>query len=230
MKKRLLSTLIVAGLTTTNLAGCVAPIVMGGAFVSGVLVASDRRTTGTQVEDQGIELRAFNRLGEALGSQPHINVVSYNRQVLLTGEVPTEADREKAENIVSKIDNVRSVINELAVLGNSSLSSRTADTVITSRVKTALMDSKEISGTAFKIVTERGVVYMMGRVTQREANIATEIARRQSGVQKVVRVFDLISEEELKRIMPPPAPQAEMTSTPVMSGSGTPVNTQAPKY
>ena len=228
MKKLLLTTLA-ASLIASSLSGCVAPILMGGAFAGSVLVATDRRTSGAQVEDQGIELRATSRLAEALGDRVHINVTSYNRQVLITGEVPSEKDKATAEQIIVKVDNVKSVVNELGVLGNTNLSARSSDTLITSRVKAALLDDKQVYGNAFKIVTERGVVYMMGRVTAREADYATNIVRGQSGVQKVVRVLEAISEDELKQLVPAPASPVEMKSSPVMSGSGQPVVTTVPK-
>jgi osmotically-inducible protein OsmY len=228
MKKLLLTTLS-ASLIASSLSGCVAPILMGGAFAGSVLVATDRRTSGAQLEDQGIELRATSRLAEALGDRVHINVTSYNRQVLITGEVPSEKDKATAEQIIVKVDNVKSVVNELGVLGNTNLSARSSDTLITSRVKAALLDDKQVYGNAFKIVTERGVVYMMGRVTAREADYATNIVRGQSGVQKVVRVLEAISEDELKQLVPAPASQAEMKSSPVMSGTGQPVMTNSPK-
>jgi osmotically-inducible protein OsmY len=228
MKKLLLTTLA-ASLIGCGLSGCVAPLLMGGAFAGTILTATDRRTSGAQVEDQGIELRTSSRLSDALGERAHINVVSYNRQVLLTGEVPTERDKATAEQIASKVDNVKSVVNELGVLGNTSLSARSSDTLITSRVKTALLDDKDVYGNAFKIVTERGTVYMMGRVTKREADHATTIVRGQSGVQKVVRVLEMITEEELKLLLPPPESKAEMKSSPVMSGSGQPIMTNSPK-
>jgi osmotically-inducible protein OsmY len=202
---------------------------MGGVFAGGVIVASDRRTSGTLIEDEGIELRSASRIREALVERAHVNVNSYNRQVLLTGEVPTEADKVAAEQIVNKVENVKSVVNELAVLGNSTLTARSSDTLVTSRVKAALVDDKELYVNAFKIVTERGTVYMMGRVTKREADLATAVVRGQSGVQKVVRLLEIISDEELKRLQPPAAPQAEMKSTPIMSGSGTPWTTSTPK-
>jgi osmotically-inducible protein OsmY len=228
MKKLLLTTLA-ASLIASSLSGCVAPILMGGAFAGSVLVATDRRTSGAQLEDQGIELRATSRLAEALGDRVHINVTSYNRQVLITGEVPSEKDKATAEQIIVKVDNVKSVVNELGVLGNTNLSARSSDTLITSRVKAALLDDKQVYGNAFKIVTERGVVYMMGRVTAREADYATNIVRGQSGVQKVVRVLEVISEDELKQLVPAPVSQAEMKSSPVMSGTGQPVMTNSPK-
>ena len=188
------------------LAGCV-PLVVGGMVAGGALVATDRRTSGAQLEDEGIELRSASRLREALLERVHINVTSYNRQVLLTGEVPSEADKARAQDIVSRVENVRSIVNELAVLGNTSLTSRSSDALITGRVKASFVDAKDLYANAFKVVTERGTTYLLGRVTQREATRATEIARTTPGVQRVVRVLEIISEEELQRLLPqPPKP------------------------
>jgi osmotically-inducible protein OsmY len=188
------------------LAGC-APLVVGGAFVGGTLVATDRRTSGALLEDEGIELRASNRLREAFLERVHINVTSYNRQVLLSGEVPSEADKKRAEEIISRVENVRSIVNELGVIGNSSLTSRSSDALVTGRVKAAFVDAKDLYANAFKVITERGTTFLMGRVTQREASRATEIARTTPGVQRVVRVLEIISEEELQRLLPqPPKP------------------------
>jgi osmotically-inducible protein OsmY len=183
------------------LSACV-PLMVGGAAVSGALVATDRRTSGTQLEDEGIELRSIGRINENLGSRVHVNVTSYNRQVLLTGEVPSAQDKQLVEQIVSRVDNVRLVANELAVLGSSSLTQRSSDALITGKVKAAMIDSKDLFANAFKVVTERGTVYLMGRVTQREADRATEIARSTGGVQKVVRLLEIITEAELQRTLP----------------------------
>jgi osmotically-inducible protein OsmY len=226
---RIISALLATSVAMGALSGCV-PLVLGGAFVGGTLVASDRRTSGAQLEDEGIELRIAARYREAFVERTHINATSYNRQVLLTGEVPSAADKTAAEAIASKVENVKSVVNELAVLGNSTLTARSSDSLVTSRVKAALVDNKELYANAFKIVTERGTVYMMGRVTKGEADKATEVIRRQSGVQKVVRVLEIISDEELKRIQPVPAAAPVQTGpTPVMSGSGVPWNSQPSK-
>lgn len=181
-----------------------APLVIGGAAVGSALVVTDRRTTGTQVDDQSIELKAVNRVSEAIGDRGHVNVTSYNRILLLSGEVPDEASRTKVEQQVARIESVKSVVNELAVLGNSSLSQRSSDTLLTSKVKATLVDAKDVQATAIKVVTERGIVYLMGRVTEREANRATELTRSVSGVQKVVRVFEVLSEQELANITPAP--------------------------
>jgi osmotically-inducible protein OsmY len=195
------------------LSGC-APLIVGGAVLGGTLVATDRRTSGAQLEDEGIELRSVNRLREAFLERVHINATSYNRQVLLTGEVPSEADKARAQEIVSRVENVRSIVNELAVLGNSTLTSRSSDALVTGRVKAAFVDAKDLYANAFKVVTERGTTHLMGRVTQREAARATEIARTTPGVQRVVRVLEIISEEELQRLLPQPAKPGTTPSNP----------------
>jgi osmotically-inducible protein OsmY len=188
-----------------SLTACV-PLMVGGAMVSGTMVATDRRTSGTVLEDNGIDIKANNRITSNLGERVHVNVTSYNRQVLLTGEVPSEQDKQLVEKVVSGVENVRNIVNELAVLGNSTLTQRASDGVVTSRVKANLIDAKDLIASAFKITTERGTVYVMGRVTQREANRATEIITRTSGVQRLVRIFDVVSEDELARELPAPAP------------------------
>jgi osmotically-inducible protein OsmY len=198
--QRLALPTLAAALLATTLSGC-APLLIGGAAV-GTLVAVDRRTSGSQIEDETIELRAKSRLGEILGSRAHINVTSYNRQVLLTGEVPDAATKELAEQTVAKVENVRSVVNELGALSASTLTQRGTDVYITGKIKASLIDAKDLTATAFKVVTERGAVYLMGRVTQRESERATAVVRQVSGVNRVVRVFEIISEEELARIAP----------------------------
>jgi osmotically-inducible protein OsmY len=198
--QRLALPTLAAALLATTLSGC-APLLIGGAAV-GTLVAVDRRTSGSQIEDETIELRAKSRLGEILGSRAHINVTSYNRQVLLTGEVPDAATKELVEQTVAKVENVRSVVNELGAMSASTLTQRGTDVYITGKIKASLIDAKDLTATAFKVVTERGAVYLMGRVTQRESERATAVVRQVSGVNRVVRVFEIISEEELARIAP----------------------------
>jgi osmotically-inducible protein OsmY len=180
-------------------------MMVGGALM-GSLVATDRRTSGAQLEDEGIELRAASRIRENLGDRVHISVTSYNRQVLLTGEVPSAQDRALAEQIVAKVENVRSTVNELAVLGNTTLTQRSSDVLVTTRVRAGLVDARDLFANAFKVVTERGTTYLMGRVTQREADRATEVVRTTQGVQKVVRLLEIISEDELKALLPKKAP------------------------
>ncbi|MDD2844316.1 MAG: BON domain-containing protein [Rhodoferax sp.] len=203
VSRNLLSVILVGVALGGALSAC-APLVMGGAVV-GSLVATDRRTSGTQLEDEGIELRAANRIRDNLGERGHINVNSYNRRVLLTGEVPSAQDRQLVEQIVARVDNVQLVVNELAVLGTTSLTQRSSDTLVTGRIKAAMVDARDIFANAYKVVTERGTTYLMGRVTQREADRATEIARSTPGVQKVVRVFEIITEDELRNLLPKPA-------------------------
>lgn len=190
--------LAVAALGAT-LSAC-APLVVGGAAVT-ALVAVDRRTSGAQLDDQGIELRASNRLKDELGdAHARYAISSYNRRVLITGEASSEAVKTKVTQIVTGVENVREVINELGVTNSPSLKERASDTLITGRVKASLVDAKDLSASAFKVVTERGTVYLMGRVTQREADRATDIARNTQSVSRVVRVFEIISEQELANI------------------------------
>jgi len=188
-------------LVATQLAGC-APLLVGGAMVGGTMMFSDRRTTGAQVEDQAIELKSKNRLKEVIGDRSHVNVTSYNRTVLLTGEAATEADKAAIEQTVQRVDNVKSTVNELEVTIPSALSTRSNDTLLTGKVKATLIDARDLQVNAFKIITERSVVYLMGRVTEREATRATDLARTVSGVQKVVRVFEIVTEQELADAAP----------------------------
>ena len=203
--KRLTLVTLAAGALAAALSAC-APLVVGGVMVGGALVVSDRRTSGAQLEDEGIELRSANRIKDTVGDKAHVNVTSSNRQVLLTGEAPTAQDRERIEAAVKGVDNVRGVVNELAVMPNSSLTQRSNDTLITGKVKASFVDAKDISLNAFKVVTERNTVYLLGIVTTREANRVTDITRGVGGVEKVVRVFEIVSEEELARTQPKPAP------------------------
>jgi osmotically-inducible protein OsmY len=194
------ASLLVAGALTS---GCV-PVVIGGAMVGGALAVTDRRTAGTQLEDQSIELKAMGRTRELLGDRGQVSHTSYNRVVLLTGEVPSEADRASVEQAIGRLDNVRGVVNEIAVMGPSSLTSRANDRVLSTKVKATFVDAKDVMANAFKVTAERGTVYLMGRVTEREANTAVELARSVAGVQRVVKVFEYITEAELSALQPPP--------------------------
>ncbi len=193
------ASLLLAGVAFSGLMSACAPLVVGGA-VGSALVAVDRRTSGAQLDDQGIELRASNRIKEQFGERANVSVTSYNRQVLLTGEAASEAVKAEVEKTVAGVDNVRSIVNELGVVNSPSFSQRSSDTLITGKVKAGMVDAKDLSAVAFKVVTTRGTVYLMGRVTQREATRATDIARNTSGVMRVVRVFEILTEEELARI------------------------------
>ena len=185
-----------------------APFLVAGVAGS-ALVATDRRTSGTQLEDETIELRASAKVRDTFGEKVHVNVTSYNRQVLLTGEVPSERERQAVSAIVEKVENVKSVANELSAMPNASLGSRSNDLVVTGKIKATLIDSRDLFANAFKVVTERNTVYLMGRVTQREADSATALIRNVGGVNKVVRMFEIISEEELRRQLPAPAEKAD---------------------
>jgi osmotically-inducible protein OsmY len=191
--------LIAAGILLGSLGACAA-LVVGGAVAGVTMVATDRRSSGAQLDDEAIEIRAGSRLKDKFGERGHFNVTSFNRRVLLTGEVAGEADKLAAEQLVFQVDNVRMVVNELTIASmTSTLQQRANDTYITGLVKAGLLDAKDIPSNAFKVVTERGVVYLMGRVTSREADRGTDVARGVGGVVKVVRSFELISEEETKR-------------------------------
>lgn len=195
------ATLLLALAAGTTLSAC-APLLIGGAIWGGTLVVSDRRTSGAQIDDQAIELKSVRRIADVIGDKGHVNVTSYNRLVLLSGEVPTEGDKAAVEQAVARIDNVRAIVNELTLAAPSSLSARSNDTLMTSKVKASMVDAKDIQANAYKVVTERSVVYLMGRVTEREANRAADVARGVSGVQKVVKVFDVVSEGELADTQP----------------------------
>jgi osmotically-inducible protein OsmY len=184
----------------SSLQGCIA--VVAGAAVSGAVATADRRTLGAQTEDKAISVKAESRMGEITGDLGHVNVNSYNRKVLLTGEVRDEAMKRAVENEVRSVSNVESVINELEIAGPASYTSRSNDTLITSKVKLSLADKKTVSANSFKVVTERGNVYLMGLVTQREGNIAADVAKGVSGVQRVIKIFEYISEEDLRAMQP----------------------------
>jgi osmotically-inducible protein OsmY len=187
-------------LASSTLVTACAPLLIGGAAVGGMMVFSDRRTSGTQLEDQSIELKAANRARDIVGDRGHVSATSYNRVVLLTGEVPSEADRAAVEKSIAQVENVKSTVNELAVMGPTSMTARSNDSVLSSKVKATFVDAKDLQSNAFKVVTERGTVYLMGRVTEREGERATELARSVAGVQRVVRVFEFLSEAELANL------------------------------
>ena len=200
------------------LAGC-APILVGGAVAGSAMVATDRRSAGTQVDDSTNEVKALSAIDATIGDRGHVNATSYTRVVLLTGEVPSEAAKAAVEKAVSQIGTVRGAVNDLAVMPNSSFTERSNDSVITGKVKAAIFDTKDLSVTSIKIVTERGNVYLLGLVTEAEAGLAVGAARVVGGVQKVVRVFQVITPAELAAIQSsidpkPAAPAASAASAP----------------
>jgi osmotically-inducible protein OsmY len=184
------------------LQGCPALILGGGAAAVGAL--EDRRTSGTQIEDQGIESRAQGRIKERVGERAHVNVTVFNRSVLLTGEAWDETTRAEIEKIAAAVPNVRSVTNEVQVSGLSSAASRANDTALTAKVKGRLLNVKGLNPYHVKVVTEGGVVYLLGLVTELEAEAAVDVARTTGGVRKVVKVFEYCkSTDELCRPSPP---------------------------
>lgn len=183
------SVMMAALLLALPLAGCVEMAVVG--VGAAVMSHEDRRSTGAQVEDEGLELRASNRISERFGGKVHVNVTAFNRFVLLTGEVPDEATRTAIEKLVLELPSKpRGVSNELRVAGNSSLTARSNDTFITGKVKARFLDAQKFNPLHVKVVTEAATVFLMGIVTEAEANAAVEVARTTGGVAKVVKVFE----------------------------------------
>jgi osmotically-inducible protein OsmY len=200
--QRPIAALVLCGAVGVTLQGCVEMVAAGA--VMGSLAATDRRTLGAQTEDKSIVFKAESKAAAAAGESGHVNVNSFNRKVLLTGEVKDEATRAAVEKEVAAVEGVQSVVNDLIVAGPSSFGSRSSDTLITGKVKASFVDAKDLYANSIKVVTERGTVYLLGRVTQREGNLAGEVARNVSGVQKVVKVFEYITEEELKAMVAAP--------------------------
>ncbi len=231
--RRTLLALAAGAALAAGLAGCV-PLVVGAAAAGGVgMVATDRRTSGAQLDDEAIELRGGSRVREIAGEGSHVSITSFNRQVLLTGEVPSAALRQQVQDVVARVDNVASVVNDLAVAPPSSLQQRSTDTFITGKVKASLLDAKDIFANAYKVLTERNVVYLMGRVTRREADRAADIARGVAGVEKVVRVMEIISEAELAGQVPSGGtgatrPVGALPATPPPAPSSTGANVPLP--
>ena len=179
------SLLVAAGL----LAGCV-PVLIGAAGGMAATTIEDRRRTGVQIDDEGIELRAGNRISERYSDQVHVNATSYNHNLLLTGEVPDARTKEDIEKIARAVPGVRGVSNELEIAGISSLGARTNDSYLTSKVKASFIDARKFSAVHVKVISENGVVYLLGIVSEQEANDAVELARTVAGVRKVVKIFE----------------------------------------
>lgn len=188
LTKTSIGTLILIAALSTQLSACV-PVVVGGAAAGGAM-AADRRTSGTYIDDQAIELKASKAIADSIKEKVHANVTSYNRQVLITGEVSDEANKKKAESVVRPIENVTSIKNYLEIAANSSIGSRTNDTYITSKVKANFLKENKFAANYVKVVTENGTVYLLGLVTHKEADDAVEITRSIGGVKAVVKVFE----------------------------------------
>jgi osmotically-inducible protein OsmY len=193
--RRIAIALTIGVVSLAGLSACT-PLVISGVAGAGMM-ATDRRSSGIQIDDQSIELRGALRIHDIANDDMNVSVTSYNRQVLLTGTVGSDADKRKVEDVIRHVDPVRKVFNEVEVGSGSSFSDRSNDTFITSKVKASMLDQHDIFANSFKVVTERGVVYLMGIATRKETDNATEIARNITGVQKVVRLVEIISEQEL---------------------------------
>jgi osmotically-inducible protein OsmY len=197
MKKPIVLWLALAALVPT-LTGCFPAAVIG--VGAGALMVADRRISETYLADEAIEVRANNRINEYFGSATHVNVTSFNRGVLLSGECLSHEDKARIEQIVTGVPNVRVVYNQLLIAQASALGGRSNDAFVTSKVKGRFLDSKQFSANHVKVVTEWGTVFLLGMVTQQEADAAVEIARTTSGVLKVVRLFEIITPEEAARL------------------------------
>lgn len=222
--------LFAAALLVSALPAC-APLVIGAIAAGTAIVATDRRSTGAQIDDQAIQLRLSNELGTAFKSNPnevHISINSYERKVLLTGEVPTEQAKAQAGEIAARSLNVRAVVNELVVAKPSTLGQRTNDATLGTKVRAQFVNTKEIPFNSISIVTERGIVYLMGFVTAKEGEVAAYVASRVAGVQQVVKVFDFGTPEEVQQrrlgASQPPAP----ATTAAPAASAPPASNPAP--
>ncbi|MFN9806624.1 MAG: BON domain-containing protein [Betaproteobacteria bacterium] len=206
---RSLVLLLAAGGASVLGTGC-APLLVGGAVAGGVIVATDRRSVGIQVEDEAIEGRVSRALGSRFfdGNTHRISVNAYNRRVLLTGEVPSEADKAEAGKLAAAMENVRVVSNELVIGTVSTQANRNNDAAITTKVRAALLAEKNVPSGTVSVTTRRSVVYLMGRVSAAEGDLAARAASRVEGVREVVKLFDLLSESEIKAIKPAAAPAA----------------------
>lgn len=196
-----------------SLQGCV-PLVVGATAV-GSMAAVDRRTIGMQTDDKTIELKGEGRASKITGDKGRVAVTSYNRMVLLTGEVADEKTKAEVEAQIATMGDLKKIENDIEIAPVSTVSARSNDLLITSKVKAAIIDTKDLYLSAFKIHTDRGVVYLMGRVTQREAKLGSEVARNAAGnIRKVVKLFEYISEEELLELKAKPSAEDGKTAAP----------------
>ena len=186
------------------LQGCV-PAVIGAGAAAGVMTAHDRRSTGAQADDEGLEWKAAQQIPENDQANAHVNFTAFNRRLLITGEVPSEEAQNAIGERVGKLEGVKEVFNETVVGAASSLSSRTNDSYVTSKVKARLVDEKTLSANHIKVVTEAGIVYLMGIVTEREGKVAVAVTRTTAGVRKVVNLTEVIGDAEAKRLQTLPS-------------------------
>jgi osmotically-inducible protein OsmY len=220
---KLATPLVAATLAAAAALSACAPLVVG-AFVAGTaVVATDRRTTGAQVDDATTQLRVSNELSAALKDHPvHISVNSFERKILLTGEVPDEQVKAQAGDVAARSANVRAVVNELTIAPPSTFGQRTNDTALSGKVRAAFVNTKQIAFNSVDIVTERGIVYLLGFVTEKEGEVAAYVASRVAGVRKVVKVFDYGTAEEVQRRRNPSGPPPQAPATVPGAPPGTP--------
>jgi osmotically-inducible protein OsmY len=212
--RRPLLGLALGAVLCTSLQGCL-PLVVGATAV-GSMAAVDRRTLGVQTDDKTFELKGEGRASKITGDKGRVAVTSYNRMVVLSGEVADEKMKAEVEAQIATLGDLKKIENDLEVAPVSTVSARSSDLLITSKVKASIIDTKDLYISAFKIHTDRGVVYLMGRVTQREAKLAAEVARNAAGnIRKVVKLFEYIGEEELLEMKAKPSPEESRTPAPV---------------
>ena len=223
---RLLALATAVGALGAAVSGCV-PLVLGGAAVGGTMVATDRRDSSTLLDDQGIEMRVGRQVYDAVSGSSHVNVTSWAGRVLLTGEVQTEQDKQRAEQVARGVANVREVINELGVMPSSGLGTRSSDSFVTSKVKSALAGTANVSVKDVKVITERGTTYLMGRVTAAEGEAATEAVRSVSGVERVIRVFEYVTPGQADANVVPAQPSYPRTTPTPLGDEGTAKSTPA---
>lgn len=207
---KILLVLCIPAVSLGALSGC-APLVVGGAAATTAVVATDRRTTGEQVEDQAIEMKAGAEMRKLVGDKGRVNVVSYAGQVMLLGDVPTEQDKQRAEELASKVEKVKRVYNQLRVGEITPISVRTNDSWLSTKVTTTLINTKDVPTRTIVVTTERGVVYLMGRLTEAESQRAGKAAAGVGGINKVVKLFEIVSEESVRV---PSSSAAPVTDTP----------------
>lgn len=222
---------LVAALAAALLLSACAQLLISGASMGATAMYTDRRTPAVQIEDQTVEFKASSRVHDTIGERGHVTVTSFNRVVLITGEVQADADRAAVEQAVARVEGVRSTVNDLAVMPVAAASTRMNDLLLVGKIKATYIDAKDLQVNAFKVVVNRGTVYLMGRVTEREAVRATSLARRIDGVQRVVRAFHIVSDAELAgepaastptRPTAPPPPSAPASSEPVQPSPAQP--------
>jgi osmotically-inducible protein OsmY len=203
---RLALAVVLSAALAGTFSGCA--LIAAGAVVGGTYAATDRRTLGAQADDPLIAARGADQIDKALGDAAHVDVNAFNHKVLLTGEVADEAAKARAEQIVKNLETVTAVVNELIIAAPSSVAARSSDVLLTTRVKAQLVNDHDIFANAFKVVTEHGTVYLMGRVTEHEGDYAATVARSTSGVMAVVKVYDYISDDDLHRMATQAAPSS----------------------